>query len=125
MTSKQEESFKKVKVLHDRLRYLKENPDKYKINSYYEDNPYIVNFSLYHHKASVVVEALSNRGIMVSSLSACHSKKENYSDVVFAMTNDMNLAHNTLRVSFDKNNTLEEVETLIENLENIIKEIKQ
>ena len=126
VTSKQEESFKKVKVLHDRLMgYLKENPDKYKINSYYEDNPYIVNFSLYHHKASVVVEALSNRGIMVSSLSACHSKKENYSDVVFAMTNDMNLAHNTLRVSFDKDNTLEEVETLIEYLENIIKEIKQ
>lgn len=126
VTSKQEESFKKVKVLHDRLMcFLKENPDKYKINSYYEDNPYIVNFSLYHHKASVVVEALSNRGIMVSSLSACHSKKESYSDVVFAMTNDMNLAHNTLRVSFDKDNTLEEIETLIENLENIIKEIKQ
>lgn len=126
ITSKQTESYKKVKVLHDRLiSYLKENTDKFHINSYFEDNPYIVNFSLYHHKASVVVEALSNRGIMVSSLSACHSKKENYSDVVYAMTNDMNLAHNTVRVSFDKDNTLEEVETLIVNLEEILKEIKQ
>ena len=126
ITSKQEESFKKVKILHDRLmNYLKENTDKYVINSFYDDNPYIVNFSLKSRKASVLVEALSNRGIMVSSLSACHSKKENYSDVVYAMTNDMVLAHNTVRISFDKDNTLEEVETLITNLENIMKEIKQ
>ena len=76
-------------------------------------------------KASVVVEALSNRGIMVSSLSACHAKNEDYSKVVYAMYQDLNLAHNTIRISFDKDNTLEEVEALIKNLEEILKEIKQ
>ena len=121
----QKENYQKVKVLSDRLlTYLKDNPDKYHLNSL-DDNPYIVNFSLLHHKASVVVEALSNHGIMVSSLSACHSKKENYSEVIFAMTNDLDLAHNTIRVSFSEENTLEEVETFIKTLENIIKEIKQ
>ena len=119
-------NFKKVKVLSERLLgYLKDNKDKYLINSYSEDNPYIVNFSLLHHKASVVVEALSNRGIMVSSLSACHAKNEDYSKVVYAMYQDLNLAHNTIRISFDKDNTLEEVEALIKNLEEILKEIKQ
>ena len=119
-------NFKKVKALSERLLdYLKDNKDKYLINSYNEDNPYIVNFSLLHHKASVVVEALSNRGIMVSSLSACHAKNEDYSKVVYAMYQDLNLAHNTIRISFDKDNTLEEVETLIKNLEEILKEIKQ
>ena len=119
-------NYKKVKVLSERLlSYLKDNKDKYLINSYNEDNPYIVNFSLLHHKASVVVEALSNRGIMVSSLSACHTKNEDYSKVVYAMYQDLNLAHNTIRVSFGKDNTLEEVETLITNLEEILKEIKQ
>lgn len=119
-------NFKKVKVLSERLLgYLKDNKDKYLINSYNEDNPYIVNFSLLHHKASVVVEALSNRGIMVSSLSACHAKNEDYSKVVYAMYQDLNLAHNTIRISFDKDNTLEEVEALIKNLEEILKEIKQ
>ena len=119
-------NFKKVKVLSERLlNYLKDNKDKYLINSYNEDNPYIVNFSLLHHKASVVVEALSNRGIMVSSLSACHAKNEDYSKVVYAMYQDLNLAHNTIRISFDKDNTLEEVEALITNLEEILKEIKQ
>ncbi len=119
-------NFKKVKVLSERLlNYLKANKDKYLINSYNEDNPYIVNFSLLHHKASVVVEALSNRGIMVSSLSACHAKNEDYSKVVYAMYQDLNLAHNTIRISFDKDNTIEEVEALIKNLEEILKEIKQ
>ena len=119
-------NYKKVKVLSERLlTYLKDNQDKYLINSYNEDNPYIVNFSLLHHKASVVVEALSNRGIMVSSLSACHAKNEDYSKVIYAMYQDLNLAHNTIRVSFDKDNTIEEVETLITNLEEILNEIKQ
>ena len=119
-------NFRKVKVLSERLlNYLKDNKDKYLINSYNEDNPYIVNFSLLHHKASVVVEALSNRGIMVSSLSACHAKNEDYSKVVYAMYQDLALAHNTIRISFDKDNTIEEVETLITNLEEILKEIKQ
>ena len=119
-------NYKKVKVLSERLlSYLKDNQDKYLINSYNKDNPYIVNFSLLHHKASVVVEALSNRGIMVSSLSACHAKNEDYSKVVYAMYQDLDLAHNTIRVSFGKDNTLEEVETLITNLEEILKEIKQ
>ena len=119
-------NYKKVKVLSERLlTYLKDNKDKYLINSYNEDNPYIVNFSLLHHKASVVVEALSNRGIMVSSLSACHAKNEDYSKVVYAMYQDLDLAHNTIRVSFGKDNTVEEVEALITNLEEILKEIKQ
>ena len=124
--SNQPKDYKHVKVLSKRLLdYLKDNPDKYLINSHFEENPYIVNFSLLHHKASVVVEALSNRGIMVSSLSACHAKHEDYSAVVYAMTNDLNIAHNTIRVSFGRDNTIEEVEALIKNLEAIIKEIKQ
>ncbi|MBQ6730543.1 MAG: cysteine desulfurase [Bacilli bacterium] len=122
----QKENYKHVKSLADYLlNYLKDNPDKYVINSSCKDNPYIVNFSLKKHKASVVVEALSNRNIMVSSLSACHSKGEDYSYVVYAMNKDMCLAHNTIRVSFSYENTLEEVETLTKELTSIIKEIKQ
>ena len=123
---KQKESFEKVSSLRDYLvSYLKSNDDKYVINSLDKNNPYIVNFSLLNRKASVVVEALSNKGIMVSSLSACHSRNEDYSYVVYALTNDMKLAHNTVRVSFSYNNTLNDVELLIRALDNIVKEIKQ
>ena len=122
----QEENYQKVSNLRDNLlSYLKDNPDLYQINSYSLDNPYIVNFSLLQHKASVVVEALSNKGIMVSSLSACHSKHEDYSYVIYAMNQNMKLAHNTIRVSFSYENTVDEVNALIRGLKQITKEIKQ
>ena len=123
---KQKENYQKVSSLRDHLvAYLKNNDDRFVINSLDKDNPYIVNFSLLTRKASVVVEALSNKGIMVSSLSACHSKNEDYSYVVYALTNDMKLAHNTVRVSFSYENTLDEVELFIRELDKIVKEIKQ
>ena len=122
----QKENYQKVSNLRDYLiSYLKDNPDKYRLNSFDMDNPYIVNFSLLQHKASVVVEALSNKEIMVSSLSACHSKNEDYSYVVYAMNQDMKLAHNTIRVSFSYENTVDDVNALIRALKQIVKEIKQ
>ena len=122
----QEANYKKVSELRDYLvSYLKDKDDKYILNSFDKNNPYIVNFSLKSRKASVVVEALSNRGIMVSSLSACHSKNEDYSYVVYALNHDMCLAHNTIRVSFSYDNTLEEVKTFTKELDSILKEIKQ
>ena len=122
----QKENYQKVSNLRDYLvSYLKDNPDIYVLNSFTEDNPYIVNFSTIKYKASVIVEALSNRGIMVSSLSACHSKNEDYSYVVYAMTHDMKLAHNTIRVSFSYENTVDDVNALIRALKQIVKEIKQ
>ena len=73
----------------------------------------------------MVVEALSNKGIMVSSLSACHSKNEDYSYVVYAINQNMKLAHNTIRVSFSSENTVDDVNALIRALKIIVKEIKQ
>lgn len=124
--SKQQENYQKVSNLRDYLlSYLKDNPEDYCLNSFSYENPYIVNFSLKHHKASVVVEALSNKGVMVSSLSACHSKNEDYSYVILAMNGDMKLAHNTIRVSFSYENTVDDVNALIRGLKQILKEIKQ
>ena len=104
--------------------YLEENPDLYEINST-KDNPYIVNFSLRSKKASVVVEGLSNKNIMVSSISACHSRKEAYSHVVMAMGKGELLSHNTVRISIDSNNTIEEAKTLIKELDELVRGIKQ
>jgi len=94
------------------------------LNSNEECSPYIVNFSLINKKASVVVEALSNKNIFVSSVSACHSKGEASSYVVKALGKDDKLAHNTIRVSMDKNTTIEELETFIKELKNILETIK-
>ena len=123
--NEQKDNYQRVSNLRDYLvSYLKDNPDIYHINSF-SDNPYIVNFSTINLKASVIVEALSNKGIMVSSLSACHAKNEDYSYVVYAMNHDMKLAHNTIRVSFSYDNNVDDVNAIIRGLKQIVREIKQ
>ena len=102
--------------------YLSSNPDLYELNS--DDNPYIVNVSLLNKKASVLVEALSTNGIMVSSTSACHAKEEPFSYVVKALGKSDQLAHNTVRVSFSKDNTELDVKLLIECLDKLVRELK-
>ena len=94
------------------------------LNSNEKCSPYIVNFSLLNKKASVVVEDLSNKGIYVSSVSACNSKKEASSYVVKALGKSDVLAHNTIRVSFAKDNTLEEVDTFLKELDNTLRSIR-
>ena len=119
------ERYKHVKELADRLvSYLKSLSDLYELNLPKVINPYIINFSTLTKKGSVVVEALSNKGIMVSSVSACHSSKEKGSYVVKSLGKTDKVSNNTIRVSLDYTNTLEEIDTLISNLETIIGEIR-
>lgn len=122
----QSETYKKVNVIANKLiSELEKMNDLLVINSNIKENPFVVNFSLKDHKASVVVEALSNRNIFVSSISACHSSGEPMSYVVNALRHDENLAHNTVRVSFDSQNTVEEVDAFIKEFKEIIGGLKQ
>ena len=122
--SRQEETFKHVSHLSSLLeKGLKEIPG-IEINSPEGHSPYLVNFSLLHHKASVVVEALSERGIYVSTVSACSAKGEPISTVILAMGKDKKHAANSIRVSFSADSTEEEVATFLAELTAILKETK-
>lgn len=119
------EHYQKVRVLYECLKaYILEKNDTYALNSIQDINPYIINFSTKNKKSSVVVEALSNLGIMVSSISACHSSKEKGSHVLKAMGKGDEIANNTIRVSFSYLNTLEEVDALTKALDDIIGAIR-
>ena len=114
-----------IQEMHDRLmEYFKANPDMYIINSF-SDNPFVVNVSLKNKKAAVVVEGLSKEGIMISSISACHSKVEAYSYVVYEMSKDETRSRNTLRISLDYNNTMEEIEEFIHKVDSLVRGIRQ
>lgn len=104
--------------------YLSKNTDLYEINSCTDQTPYILNFSLKNKKASVVTEALSMNDVMVSTSSACSSKKEAYSQSVKSLGKSTQIYQNTIRVSFSKDNTLEEVKQFIDILSKVMKEIK-
>lgn len=90
----------------------------------YNYNPYIVCFSLKTKKASVVVEALSNEGIYVNSVSACNSKKEDPSYVLLAMNKEFQIAKNPIRVSFSSENSIEEIDYFNDKLKTILNTIR-
>jgi cysteine desulfurase len=112
-----------VTPLHDRLWSYLSKRDDVVINSPKDGSPYVLSFSLLKKKSSVVVQALSNEGIYVSSVSACSSKVARFSYVVAALGRPHQLAINSIRVSFSYENTLAEVETFIEAFERIMREV--
>ena len=121
----EKEHFGHVKELSNVLiDYLNNHQDLYELNLPKEINPYIINFSTKTKKSSVIVEALSNYGIMVSSTSACHSSKQKGSYVVKSLGKSDNIFNNTIRVSFSYLNKKEDVELLIKCLDKIIGEIR-
>ena len=123
--SNEKQNYIKVKELSTTLiNYLKERNGLFELNSIEPINPYIVNFSTLTKKGSVVVEALSNNNIMVSSTSACHSSKEVGSYVVKSLGKSESISRNTIRVSLDASNTIEEMEYFISTLDKIIGEIR-
>ena len=109
-----------AKEISSFLREGLEKNDEILMNSLLEGSPFILNFSLKRKKASVVTEALSHEGIYVSSVSACNSKGEPISYVLEAMGFSKERAMNSIRLSFSRENTLEEAKTFLNTLQNIL-----
>lgn len=120
-----DEFYKKSKEMQAFLIENLQKIDEVVINNYPNNSsPFIVNFSLKTKKASVVVEALSNKEIYVSSVSACNSKKEGASYVLLAANKSMHEASNSIRLSLGKDNTIEECKIFIEVLKNILRTVR-
>ena len=102
--------------------FIAQYKDLFVINSLGQSNPYIFNFSLKTIKASIVLNALENRGIYVGTTSSCSAKLHTMSQSVYAISHDEERASNSIRVSFGMENTLEEVDIFCKALIEIIKE---
>lgn len=70
--------------------------------------PHILNFSLSWIKAETFIHALEEKGIYVSSTSACASNRKEASKTLLAMGITGNLADKAIRISLSYDNTLEE-----------------
>jgi len=118
-----DDNFKKVTELSNFIK------DKLKDNKEIEINskslfPYIINISLLHKKASVIIEGLSNKEIYVSSLSSCHKKSDAVSSNLINMGRNKETAGNSIRISFSISNTLEECKTFINELNKLLGELR-
>ena len=119
-TKNLQDNINHAKEISSFLRKELEKNDEILMNSPLEGSPFILNFSLKRKKASVVTEALSHEGIYVSSVSACNSKGEPISYVLEAMGFSKERAMNSIRLSFSRENTLEEAKTFLNTLQNIL-----
>ena len=120
VTKNLQDNIAHAKEISSFLREELEKNDEILMNSPLEGSPFILNFSLKRKKASVVTEALSHEGIYVSSVSACNSKGEPISYVLEAMGFSKERAMNSIRLSFSRENTLEEAKTFLNTLQNIL-----
>lgn len=71
--------------------------------------PHILNVSFVGLKPEVVVHALEEQGVYVSTKSACSSKANEVSRVLLAMGLSHEVAASAIRISFTQDNTIEEV----------------
>jgi cysteine desulfurase len=85
--------------------------------------PQTVSFSIPGLPSAVSVEELSSRGFCVSSGAACHSTNPKPNETLTAMGVDRTLALSMLRVSFSSDNTIEEVDAFVRELNSVIEQL--
>ena len=117
-----QEKVEAIKAKHKEFKKLiVDEFSKYKhivINSPLSENfvDSIVNISLPKIKGEVIVNALNDRGIMVSTTSACSSKTFHLNEALYARGLSKENIEGSIRVSFSYETTRKEVETFIEVL---------
>lgn len=85
-----------------------------------EGAPHIVSASFQGVRSEVLLHALEEKGIYVSAGSACSSNKPAVSETLKAMNIDKDLLGSTIRFSFCKFNTREEIDYALEEIHKLL-----
>ena len=116
---KLDDNIKYISNLKNELINKLKEIKKVHINTPTNSIPNIVNFSL--NNADEIVKKLSDKKIYVSTKTACSSKNAP-SKSVLAVTKDLNLAKNSIRVSLSHLTTKEEIDIFLKELTEVINE---
>lgn len=87
--------------------------------------PHIINFSVKGFKAEVFVHALEEKGIYISTTSACSSKKKAATSTLIAMNVPEDIAKSAVRVSLSYNNTMDEGNQVLLAIKETVKILKE
>lgn len=96
---------------------------KIKINSPDEASPYILNISVNGYKSEPILNALSDKGIYVSTGSACSKGHRSY--VLKECDFDTDTIDSALRLSFSRYNTKEEIDCFCEAILDITSKMRR
>lgn len=108
----------KVRSLNEYCRKRLSEIDGLVFNSDTDCLPYIISCSLPGFRSETLLHFLAERGIFISSGSAC--AKGHKSHVLTALGLPPERIDSALRISFSENNTLEEIDFLAKSLENAV-----
>lgn len=123
---------KAVELLADNFKYVQEHLYKLKdycvnellrvmdnvhFNSYANDcAPHIINISFPGIKGEVLLHLLEDKGIYVSTGSACASRKRSQSHVLKSIGSDSQTIDGSIRISFSKYNNTDEIDVFVKEL---------
>lgn len=116
------EKEKYVKELNNYLKEKLDNYDKVKINSNEYSIPHILNISIIGVKPETMLHALESKEIYVSTQSAC-SDTNSKSKAVYALTNDINRANSSIRISLSYLTTKEEIDEFVKCFDDCYKKL--
>ena len=111
---------KKVKEVHDYLIDKLQDVDVY-INSNDNCLPNMVNLSLKNIKSEVMLHALEEKDIYISTQTAC--SVGDYSKAVYALTHDKEKSSSSIRISLSYLTTKEEIDIFVKALKEAIEKL--
>ncbi|MGX5790753.1 cysteine desulfurase family protein [Staphylococcus equorum] len=96
-----------------------------KLNSPQNSAPHILNVGLSGVKGEVLVNAFSKHSIMLSTTSACSSKKASLNEVLLAMNVPRKQIEGSIRISMGANTTQEDIQTFKDNFYKVYEEVRE
>lgn len=116
----------RMKEIREYIRTELENVEGITINTPKEHvAPHIFNFSVAGFKTEVLVHEIAERGVFVSTTSACNSKKNEPSKTLLAMGKDKEIAQSPIRISLSYENTLDEANKAVNVIKDSINHLKK
>lgn len=114
-----------IEELNHYLRNQLKAIDGVDINTPKYSAPHIMNFSVIGLKPEVVIHALGERGIFISTKSACSSKQNTTSKIILACGYSEARASSALRISMSYATTKEDIKTFVDVLTEQLKNLKE
>jgi cysteine desulfurase len=108
-----------IKKIRSRIPYVRLNGHEKK------RLPNNVNMSFRHVEGESLLMLLDMKGVAVSTGSACSSKSQKASHVLMAIDPGVGYIHGSLRFTLGKENTMEEIDLVVDHLEEAVMKLRQ
>ena len=121
------EETKKMEQMRDHLikRVLSEIPDT-TLNGHKEKRiPQNANITFHYVEGESITLHLDMRGFSVSTGSACFSKSLEASHVIMGIGGDHERAHGSVRFTFGRYNTIDDVDSIVNNISEVVTELRK